>query len=60
MRVAVRVCWLWELLGAAHGVLVLEYMLMGAFRLFVATGIAGPMAPIFNTPMDWGFRSLPS
>ena len=45
-----RACSLRALLAAAPGVSVLEDMLLGAFRLFVATGAAELRASIFNTP----------
>ena len=47
------------MLGAAPGVLPLEDVLVGAFRLFVATGMVEPRASIFNTPHGLGI-SVPA
>ena len=54
IRVAERVCSLWALLAAAPGVLVLEDVLVLAFRLFVSTGAVEPRASIFNFNMPHG------
>ena len=54
IRVAERACSLWAILAAAPGVLVLEDVLVGSFRLLVSTGAAEPTASIFNTPHGVG------
>ena len=54
MRVAERACTLWAVLAAAPGVLALEDVLVGAFKLYVATGALEPGASIYNTPQGLG------
>ena len=54
IRVAERACSLWVVLSAARGLLVPEDLLMGAFRLFVATGAAKPRVSMFITPHGLG------
>ena len=50
IRATERAYSLWATLAAAPSVLVLQVVLVGAFRLFVATGAAEPRASMFNTP----------
>ena len=59
IRVAGRACSLWALLAAAPGVLTLEDVLVGAFRLFVSTVVVERRASIFNTPHGLGI-SVPA
>ena len=53
-RVAEHACALWAVLEASPGVLAMEDVLIGAFKLYVATGAVEPKASICNTPEGWG------
>ena len=53
-RVAEHACALWAVLEASPGVLAMEDVLIGAFKLYVATGAAEPRASICNTPEGLG------
>ena len=53
-RVAERACALWAVLEASPGVLAMADVLVGAFKLYVATGAMETRASIFNTPQGLG------
>ena len=53
-RVAERACALWAVLEASPGVLAMEDFLVGAFKLYVATGAMKTRASICNTPQGLG------
>ena len=53
-RVAEHACALWAVLEASPGVLAMEDVLIGAFKLYVATGAVEPRASICNNPEGLG------
>ena len=53
-RVAKRACVLWAVLEASRGVLAMEDVLVGAFKLYVATGAMETRAAIYNRPQGLG------
>ena len=53
-RVAEHACAPWAVLEASPGVLAMEDVLIGAFKLYVATGAMEPKASICNTPEGLG------
>ena len=53
-RVAVHACALWAVLEASPGVPAMEDVLIGAFKLYVATRAVEPRASICNTPQGLG------
>ena len=57
-RVAEHACAMWAVLEASPGVLAMEDVLIGAFKLYVATGAVEPRACICNTPEGLGIAVL--
>ena len=53
-RVAVHACALWPVLEASPGVLAMGDVLVGAFKLYVATGTMETRASICNTLVELG------
>ena len=53
-RVADRACALWAVLEASPGVLAMEDLLVGAFKLYVAGGAMETRASVYNTPQGLG------